>query len=250
MKLVIEGVLESSLPWGLVGIGVGIAFLAEMLQDQQPGVRRRRLSPGRHHGASLLRWSAAPCPESAGGQRGGAREPSRAGSSVRLRAGGWRRAARRRHRHLGRLRRRSRSHSMEPRSGLGRRAPARGLHSDSSSCWPRYFWKVCVERNDDERVAMSEIGGRVRLLPALCADHRPPDARRGLAADDGRSATAGGGARRASRTTRRPSPRACCGTTRRSTRVPASTANRRCVRVALESGEVEAERRCSTSLLR
>lgn len=30
MKLVIDGVLESSLPWGLVGIGVGIAFLAEL----------------------------------------------------------------------------------------------------------------------------------------------------------------------------------------------------------------------------
>jgi len=30
MKVVIDGVLESSLPWGLVGIGVGIAVLAEL----------------------------------------------------------------------------------------------------------------------------------------------------------------------------------------------------------------------------
>ena len=30
MKLVIEGVLESSLPWGLVGIGVGITVIAEL----------------------------------------------------------------------------------------------------------------------------------------------------------------------------------------------------------------------------
>lgn len=32
MKLVIEGVLESSLPWGLVGIGVGIALLCELFR--------------------------------------------------------------------------------------------------------------------------------------------------------------------------------------------------------------------------
>jgi putative OPT family oligopeptide transporter len=32
MKLVIEGVLQSSLPWGLVGIGVGIAVVAELFR--------------------------------------------------------------------------------------------------------------------------------------------------------------------------------------------------------------------------
>ena len=32
MKVVIEGVLESSLPWGLVGIGVGIALLCELVR--------------------------------------------------------------------------------------------------------------------------------------------------------------------------------------------------------------------------
>ncbi len=32
MKLVIDGVLEQSLPWGLVGIGVGIAVLAELFR--------------------------------------------------------------------------------------------------------------------------------------------------------------------------------------------------------------------------
>jgi putative OPT family oligopeptide transporter len=32
MKLVIEGVLQSSLPWALVGIGAGIALLAELLR--------------------------------------------------------------------------------------------------------------------------------------------------------------------------------------------------------------------------
>ncbi len=32
MKLVIDGVLESSLPWGLVGIGVGIAVVAELFK--------------------------------------------------------------------------------------------------------------------------------------------------------------------------------------------------------------------------
>jgi putative OPT family oligopeptide transporter len=32
MKLVIEGVLESSLPWGLVAIGIGIALVAEVLR--------------------------------------------------------------------------------------------------------------------------------------------------------------------------------------------------------------------------
>jgi putative OPT family oligopeptide transporter len=32
MQLVIEGVLESSLPWGLVGIGVGIALVCELLR--------------------------------------------------------------------------------------------------------------------------------------------------------------------------------------------------------------------------
>jgi putative OPT family oligopeptide transporter len=32
MKLVIEGVLESSLPWGLVGIGVGIALVCELFR--------------------------------------------------------------------------------------------------------------------------------------------------------------------------------------------------------------------------
>ena len=32
MKLVIEGVLQSSLPWGLVGIGAGIAVLCELLR--------------------------------------------------------------------------------------------------------------------------------------------------------------------------------------------------------------------------
>ena len=32
MSLVIEGVLQSSLPWGLVGIGVGIALVAEALK--------------------------------------------------------------------------------------------------------------------------------------------------------------------------------------------------------------------------
>jgi putative OPT family oligopeptide transporter len=32
MKVVIEGVLQSSLPWGLVGIGVGIALLCELLR--------------------------------------------------------------------------------------------------------------------------------------------------------------------------------------------------------------------------
>ena len=32
MKLVIEGVLESSLPWGLVAIGVGIAIVAELFK--------------------------------------------------------------------------------------------------------------------------------------------------------------------------------------------------------------------------
>ena len=32
MKLVIEGVLQSSLPWGLVAIGVGIALLCEVLK--------------------------------------------------------------------------------------------------------------------------------------------------------------------------------------------------------------------------
>ncbi len=32
MKVVIEGVLDQSLPWGLVGIGVGIAVLAELLR--------------------------------------------------------------------------------------------------------------------------------------------------------------------------------------------------------------------------
>jgi putative OPT family oligopeptide transporter len=31
MKVVIEGVLESSLPWGLVGIGIGLALIVEML---------------------------------------------------------------------------------------------------------------------------------------------------------------------------------------------------------------------------
>jgi len=32
MKLVIDGVIDQSLPWGLVGIGVGIALLAELLR--------------------------------------------------------------------------------------------------------------------------------------------------------------------------------------------------------------------------
>jgi uncharacterized oligopeptide transporter (OPT) family protein len=32
MKLVIEGVLQSSLPWGLVGIGAGIAIFAEIIR--------------------------------------------------------------------------------------------------------------------------------------------------------------------------------------------------------------------------
>ncbi len=32
MRLVIDGVLEQSLPWGLVGIGVGLALLAELLR--------------------------------------------------------------------------------------------------------------------------------------------------------------------------------------------------------------------------
>ncbi len=32
MKLVIEGVLQSSLPWGLVAIGVGIAIVAELFR--------------------------------------------------------------------------------------------------------------------------------------------------------------------------------------------------------------------------
>jgi uncharacterized oligopeptide transporter (OPT) family protein len=32
MKLVIDGVIDQSLPWGLVGIGAGIALLAELLR--------------------------------------------------------------------------------------------------------------------------------------------------------------------------------------------------------------------------
>jgi len=32
MKLVIDGVIDRSLPWGLVGIGVGIALVAELLR--------------------------------------------------------------------------------------------------------------------------------------------------------------------------------------------------------------------------
>lgn len=76
MKLVIDGVLSQSLPWGLVGIGVGIALLAELLRIPSlpfaVGVYLPVSTMVPVFFGGVLRWlldRRAPSPEEAEGRR-------------------------------------------------------------------------------------------------------------------------------------------------------------------------------------
>ena len=59
MKLVIEGVLQSSLPWGLVGIGVGIALVCELFRIPSLPFAVGVYLPVSDHGAGVPRRPAA-----------------------------------------------------------------------------------------------------------------------------------------------------------------------------------------------
>ena len=89
MRLVIDGILQQSLPWEFVAIGVGIALVAELLRIPQPTVRGGRLPAGCDHGARVPGRAVARRNGTQCRVRGGAARAPRPWRAVRVRAGGW-----------------------------------------------------------------------------------------------------------------------------------------------------------------